>query len=178
MYVVEILVPLKEKRVISLTSEMPGFHPRIKMAVLCHLRCSLEMKMIPKTSEKIKQPPLCLAGSPLHVPSRHLQATALFLKGEQRNECWSSAITHIWQCIFLALLSGTALLYCTKNILNYVGNILHGKTKHAVWDSKGSSYYFIPYSNYSLDHFVLMLIINLALNSACNPSISEHLSIL
>lgn len=181
-YVVEILVRLKGKRVISLislTSEMPEFHPRMRMVVLCHLRCSQEMKMIPQTSEKMKQPPLCLAGSPLHVPSRHLQTTAPCLKGEQRNEFWSSAMTHIRQCIFLALLSGTALLCSTKNILNYVGNILHGKAKHAVRDSKGSSYYFVPYSNYSLYHFVLMLIINLALHNACNPSISEHfLSIL
>lgn len=42
------------------------------------------------------------------------EQVVLFLKGEQRNECWSSAMTYIWHCISLALLSGAALLRSTK----------------------------------------------------------------
>lgn len=49
--------------------------------------------------------------------------------------------TSEWLCL--------ALLH--RNILNDVGDILCGKTKRAVWDSKGYCYYFIPHLNYSLN---------------------------
>lgn len=76
--------------------------------------------------------------------------------------------TSEWHC--------PALLH--KSILNDVGDILYGKGKHVVWDSKGSCYYFIPYSNYSLDQDCINAH-NLALHNACNLSISQHfLSIL
>lgn len=46
-----------------------------------------------------------------------------------------------WHC--------SALLH--KTILNDAGDILYGRAKHAVHDSKGSCYYFVSNSNYSLD---------------------------
>lgn len=47
----------KIKGKISLTSEMSRFHPRTKMVVPHHPRCSQEMKIIPQTSEENQTTP-------------------------------------------------------------------------------------------------------------------------
>lgn len=59
-------------------------------------------------------------------------------------------MTHIWQCIFLSLLSNTVPALAHGNILNNVGDILYEEAKRSVRDLQ-RSHYFIPYSNYSLD---------------------------
>lgn len=94
---------------------------RISPKVPCHHRCSEGMKIIPQTSEQnqtipplVWQAPHCMFHQGTCRQPCDREQVVLFLKGGQRNECWSSAMTYIWQCIFLALLSGTALLCSTK----------------------------------------------------------------
>lgn len=120
-YMVEILVPLKEKRGDFFHFFDFRISPKDKdgcamspQAFIGNEESSSNFRKKIKQSPLVWQAPCCMfhQGTCRQFCSR--AQVALRLKGEQRNECWSSAMAHIWQCIFLALLSGTALHCSTK----------------------------------------------------------------
>lgn len=105
---------------VSLISEMPGFHPGTRMVVPCHNRSEPGTKLIPLTSKqnqttlRVWRVPHFTFHESICRQLRCREQGVLCLKCEQRSERWSSAMTHIWQPIFLSLLSGTALRCSTE----------------------------------------------------------------
>lgn len=147
--VVEILVLLKSMKIFPWFQKCQNFTV-MRMVVPYYHRSVQGVKLNPHSSKQNQT--TCFVWQVLHFPfyqgncrqfcSR--EQDVLCLLHEQRSECWSSAVTHIQQCVFLSLLSVTTLpALLRRNILNDVGDILYGEAKHScMWVTKISLLFY------------------------------------